>query len=58
MYLGDPPERHDAPRGGLIHVHPGTAQQTVNHGDEDLLVYAYGPARDEDERVELLDSAV
>jgi quercetin dioxygenase-like cupin family protein len=42
MYLGEPPERHDVPPGGLIHVDPGTALQTVNHGDEDLLVYAYG----------------
>jgi hypothetical protein len=25
MYLGDPPERHDVPMGGLVHVEPGTA---------------------------------
>src|SRR6266536_923127 len=35
MYLGDPPERHDVPVGGLIHVPPGTPLQTVNHGDVD-----------------------
>src|SRR5205823_9651211 len=29
MYLGDPPERVDVPTGGLIHVEPGTALQTV-----------------------------
>ena len=39
MYLGDPPERHDVPKGGLIHVEPGTPLQTANHGDVDLLLY-------------------
>jgi quercetin dioxygenase-like cupin family protein len=57
MYLGEPPERHDVPVGGLIHVEPGTPLQTVNHGDEDLLVYVYGTPP-ESERAELLDSAV
>ena len=40
MYLGEPPERQEVPAGGLIHVEPGTELQTVNHGDEELLVYA------------------
>ena len=57
MYLGEPPERHDVAVGGLIHVEPGTPLQTVNHGDEDLLVYVYGTPP-EDEHAELLDSAV
>ena len=57
MYLGDPPERVDVPTGALIHVEPGTALQTANHGDEDLLVYAYG-FPPENENAELLDSAV
>jgi quercetin dioxygenase-like cupin family protein len=57
MYLGEPPERHDVPVGGLIHVEPGTPLQTVNHGDEDLLVYVYGWPP-ESENAELLDSAV
>ena len=57
MYLGDPPERQDVPAGGLIHVDPGTPLQTVNHGDEDLVVYAYGYPP-EHEHAELLDSAV
>lgn len=57
MYLGQPPERHDVPVGGLIHVTPGTPLQTVNHGDEDLLVYVYGTPP-ETEHAELLDSAV
>jgi quercetin dioxygenase-like cupin family protein len=54
MYLGDPPERHDVPVGGLIHVAAGTALQTANHGDEDLLVYVYGYPP-EDENAEVLD---
>jgi len=57
MYLGDPPERHDVSVGGLIHVEPGTPLQTVNHGDEDLLVYVYGTPP-ESEHAELLDSAL
>jgi quercetin dioxygenase-like cupin family protein len=57
MYLGEPPERRDVPVGGLIHVEPGTALQTANHGDEDLLVYAYGMPP-EHETAELLDSAL
>ena len=57
MYLGDPPERVDVPTGGLVHVEPGTELQSVNHGDEDLLVYAYGTPP-ETERAEILESAV
>ncbi len=54
MYLGDPPERRDVPRGGLIHVDAGTALQTANHGAKDLLVYAYGAPPDHG--AEVLDS--
>src|SRR3954463_7018905 len=57
MYVGDPPERHDVPAGSLIHVEPGTPLQSVNHGDVDLVVYAYGTPP-ESEHAELLDSAV
>jgi quercetin dioxygenase-like cupin family protein len=57
MYVGDPPERHDVRAGSLIHVEPGTPLQSVNHGDEDLLVYAYGTPP-ESEHAEILDSAV
>jgi quercetin dioxygenase-like cupin family protein len=57
MYVGDPPERQDVPPGGLIHVEPGTALQSVNHGAKDLLVYAYGTPP-ESEHAEILDSAV
>jgi quercetin dioxygenase-like cupin family protein len=57
MYVGEPPERHDVEAGGLVRVDPGTALQSVNHGDDDLLVYAYGYPP-EDENAELLDPAV
>jgi quercetin dioxygenase-like cupin family protein len=57
MYLGEPPERHDVAPGGLINVDPGTALQTVNHGDDDLIVYAYGYPP-ETEHAEILDSAI
>jgi quercetin dioxygenase-like cupin family protein len=57
MYLGEPPQRHQVPAGGLIHVEPGTARQIVNEGDDDLLVYIYGAPAERGE-VESLDSAV
>jgi quercetin dioxygenase-like cupin family protein len=57
MYLGDEAERHDVPVGGLVNVAPGTPLQTVNHGAEDLLVYAHGWPP-ESEHAEILDSAV
>jgi quercetin dioxygenase-like cupin family protein len=57
MYVGEPPERHDVPAGALIHVPPATPLQSVNHGAEDLLVYAYGTPP-ESEHAEILDSAV
>jgi quercetin dioxygenase-like cupin family protein len=54
IYLGDPPARVDVPTGGVVHVEPGTPLQSVNHGDGELLVYAYGaPAAHE--RAELLE---
>ena len=57
MYLGEPPEREDVQPGGVVHVEPGTPLQTVNHGGEDLVVYAYGTPP-ESEHAEILDSAV
>jgi quercetin dioxygenase-like cupin family protein len=57
MYVGDPPEPQVVQAGELITVDPGTALQIVNHGDEDLLVYAYGYPP-ESENAEILDSAV
>ena len=57
MYVGDQPERHDVPVGGLIHIGPGTPLQTVNHSDEDLVLYAYGTPP-EPEHAEILESAI
>ena len=57
MYLGDAAERHEVPPGGLIHVDAGTPLQTVNHGDEELLIYVYGTPP-ETEHAEILESAV
>jgi quercetin dioxygenase-like cupin family protein len=57
MYVGDPPERHDVPVGGLIYIQPGTPLQTVNHGDEDLVLYAYGTPP-ESEHAEILEPAI
>lgn len=57
IYLGEPPERVDVAAGGVVHVEAGTPLQSANHGDGELLVYAYGaPAAHE--RAELLDSAL
>jgi mannose-6-phosphate isomerase-like protein (cupin superfamily) len=57
MYVGEPLGRQDVPGGGLIHVEPGAALQTVNHGADELLLYAYG-APPESERAEIMDSAI
>jgi mannose-6-phosphate isomerase-like protein (cupin superfamily) len=57
MYLGEPPERHDVPAGALVHVEPGTPLQAANHGEVELVVYAYGTPP-EHEHAELLEPAV
>ncbi len=57
LYVGEPPERIDVPAGGLVRVDPGTALQSANHGDVDLLVYAYGYPP-ENEQAELLSPAL
>ena len=57
MYVGEPPERVDIPAGGVIHIEPLTPLQSANHGDADLLVYAYGTPP-EHEHAEILDPAV
>jgi mannose-6-phosphate isomerase-like protein (cupin superfamily) len=56
MYLGEPPERVDVAAGEILHVAAGTPLQSANHGDEDLVVWAYGAPPDEGARV--LDPAV
>ena len=57
MYLGDPPERVDVPKGGLVRVGSGTPLQLVNHGEGEVLLFAYG-APPEAGGAEFLDSAV
>jgi quercetin dioxygenase-like cupin family protein len=57
VYLGDPPEKVEVPKGSVVHVEAGTVLQLVNHGDEDVLLYAYG-APPESGGAEFLDSAV
>jgi hypothetical protein len=57
MYLGEPPERVDRPAGGVIRVGAGTPLQSMNHGAEEVLVYAHGYPP-EDEQTELLAPAV
>jgi mannose-6-phosphate isomerase-like protein (cupin superfamily) len=56
IYLGEPPVRHDVPAGGAVNVPAGTAVQSANHGDCDLVTHIYGyPA--ETVHAELLASA-
>ena len=57
MYLGDPPVKVEVPAGGVVHVESGTVLQSANHGDEEVLMYAYG-APPEAGGAEFLDSAV
>jgi quercetin dioxygenase-like cupin family protein len=57
VYVGEPAERQDVAAGSVIHVQAGTPLQSVNHGSEDLVVYAHGWPP-EDHHAELLDSAV
>lgn len=57
MYLGEPPERHEVPQGGLIHVESETPLQVVNEADGELLLYIYG-APPEHGHGEFLESAV
>lgn len=40
--LGEPPERHEVPRGGVLVVQPGTILQLRNLGEEELRLFVYG----------------
>ena len=40
--LGEPPERHEVPRGGVLVVETGTILQLRNAGDEELVLFIYG----------------
>ncbi len=55
VVLGDPPVRHEAPKGTLVVVEPGTPLHWLNDSDADALIFAYGaPAQS---TVELLEGA-
>jgi mannose-6-phosphate isomerase-like protein (cupin superfamily) len=40
--LGEPPERHEVPPGGVLVVQPGTILQLRNTGEEELVLFIYG----------------
>lgn len=40
--LGDPPERHEVPRGGVVVVESGTVLQLRNAGEEEVVLFIYG----------------
>lgn len=40
--LGDPPERHEVSRGGVLVVERGTILQLRNAGSEELVLFIYG----------------
>ena len=40
--LGNPPERHEVPRGGVLVVEMGTPLQLRNAGTEELVLFIYG----------------
>lgn len=52
--LGDPPERHEVPRGGVLVVEIGTPLQLRNAGSEELVLFIYG-APPETGKAEFLD---
>jgi quercetin dioxygenase-like cupin family protein len=40
--LGEPPERHEVERGGVLVVQPGTILQLRNAGEDELVLFIYG----------------
>jgi len=40
--LGEPPERREVPRGGLVVVERGTILQLRNAGPEEVVLFIYG----------------
>ena len=53
--LGDPPERHEVVRGGVVVVERGTILQLRNASDEELVLFIYG-APPETGKSEFFDS--
>ena len=52
--LGEPPERHEVPLGGVLAVERGTILQLRNAGSEELVLFIYG-APPETGRAEFFD---
>ena len=52
--LGEPPERHEVERGGVVVVERGTILQLRNAGDEEVVLFIYG-APPEMGKAEFLD---
>ena len=40
--VGEPPERHEVGRGGIVVVERGTILQLRNAGDQELVLFIYG----------------
>ncbi len=40
--LGEPPERHEVPRGGVVVVERGTILQLRNAREDELVLFIYG----------------
>ena len=53
--LGEPPERHEIERGGVVVVESGTILQLRNAGSEELVLFIYG-APPETGKSEFFDS--
>jgi hypothetical protein len=49
-------KRVDVPTGGVVHVESGTVLQSANHGNEEVVMHAYG-APPETGGAEFFDSA-
>lgn len=56
IYVGEPAACVDVPVGGSVTVPGGVPLQSANHGEADLLVYAYGYPPDQG--AEVLDPVV
>jgi quercetin dioxygenase-like cupin family protein len=50
--LGEPPDRHEVARGGLVVVESGTILQLRNAGDEELVLFIYGAPPDKSQQAE------
>jgi mannose-6-phosphate isomerase-like protein (cupin superfamily) len=40
--IGEPPERHAVPRGGVVVIERGTILQLRNAGDDEVVLFIYG----------------